>query len=721
VVLDPSHDLDGCSLGHRGVLLDFGDPSMRADLRPGWFSQGDDEVIEHEGATWLRVRARTLSASFYWPEATGDATANAFVQVRVRGGTARAVSATIDGKVLGSATLAKGETRVVDIRASAQVTLAPGGHELTLRWVGGPKSGGEGLAEVDWVHVGTGDPGEPYAAPTRGDALVDAMVGGRSLRALSMRAPGFVRCSTWIPANAMLEASLATAGGGDADVAAMLLRDRRPPVLLGTAHVAGGAAAWAPWSLPVTGLEGHGALASLALVVSRATKGTRVLLGEPRVVGPEPIAAELPATARGVVLVVLGSTSAKALAPWGGPHAAAELSALAKAGATFTAHRSSSSLSSAAVASMLTGLPPRIHALDDPDARLPEGPTTVQDACRQGGVTTAMFTANPTTGSAFGFARGWDTFAAYDPVTSAPATQVFDDAAAWIDAHKGQRFFLVVHARGGHPPWEASAEELKTMAPEGYLGIVEPQRAAEALTKVRKHPARFKEDDRARAWALYDRAIDAHDAALGRLVAALRAAGRDEDTALFVTGDVAANEGAPVPFGDSDLLDEPLLATPLVVRWPGAAALAGRRVEAPSSPIDLARSILDAFGLEPPSAFQGADLAALAEGSTAAVERPLLATRAGRFSVRWGSYVLSGGRQRESRMCDLSLDPACIADVRATSAVALEAMRRWAFGALSPVFPPPSARVPAVLDERTMAALVRWGRPATEREAADQR
>jgi hypothetical protein len=67
-------------------------------------------------------------------------------------------------------------------------------------------------------------------------------------------------------------------------------------------------------------------------------------------------------------------------------------------------------------------------------------------------------------------------------------------------------------------------------------------------------------------------------------------------------------------------------------------------------------------------------------------------------------------------MCDLSLDPACVADVRATSPLALEPMRRWAIEALAAVTPPPYARMPAVLDERATAALVRWGRPAGEHD-----
>jgi arylsulfatase A-like enzyme len=525
-----------------------------------------------------------------------------------------------------------------------------------------------------------------------------------------------------VPANATVEASLATVGGGDADVEARLVRDRHPPVVLGTAHVAGGGVSWAPWSVPVTGLDGDGALASLELVVKRATKGTRVLLGEPRAIVAESSPWPPPPPARSVVVVVLGSTAAKSLAPWGGPHAAPELSKLASAGTTFTSHRASSSLASSVLATILTGLPARVHGLDDPDTRLPHGPTTLEEACRQGSVVTAAFTADPTTGAAFGFDRGWDTFVAHDPLETAPGTAVFDDAAAWIDAHKADRFLVVIHARGGHPPWDATPDELKAMPPENYLGVLEPQRAAEELAKARKHNGRFKEDDRARAWALYDHALDEHDAALGKLLAALKTAGREDDTAVVVTSDTAPTEGPPVPFVEVDTLDEPLLATPLVIRWPGAAALEGRRVDAPTSPLDLARTVVGALGLSPiPTAFQGEDLAGLARGALVPSTRPMAATRAGRFAVRWGQFVLVGNRDRELRMCDLSLDVACVADVRSTTPLALEPIHRWAVDALAQPIPPPFPREPAVLDEHATAALVRWGRPADDRDAKDDK
>jgi arylsulfatase A-like enzyme len=331
-----------------------------------------------------------------------------------------------------------------------------------------------------------------------------------------------------------------------------------------------------------------------------------------------------------------------------------------------------------------------------------------------------MFTADPTTGAAFGFDRGWDTFVAHDPLEDTPATQVFDEAATWIDAHKADRFLVVVHARGGHPPWDATPDELKAMPPEGYLGMVEPRRAAEALTKAHKHPNRLKDDDRTRAWALYDLSVDAHDAALGRLLAAITAAGRDDDTAVIVTGDVAATEGPPVPFVDVEALDEPLLATPLVVRWPHAEGLA-HRVEAPSTPVDIARTALAALGLSPPEAFQGVDLSSPARGALVPTARPLVATRGGHFSVRWGGFVLLGSRDRETRLCDLSLDPTCVADIRATTPLALEPLHRWTLEALAPVTPPRYPREAATLDAHTLASLVRWGRPTDDREPVDQR
>ena len=79
------------------------------------------------------------------------------------------------------------------------------------------------------------------------------------------------------------------------------------------------------------------------------------------------------------------------------------------------------SYASGALASMLTGLPARVHGVSQPEAVLGTTGVTIAEAARQGGVVTAMFTANPTTGASYGFTRGWETFADPIPVTLIPA------------------------------------------------------------------------------------------------------------------------------------------------------------------------------------------------------------------------------------------------------------------------------------------------------------
>jgi arylsulfatase A-like enzyme len=707
-VLDVVHSLDRCSFGHRGLLLDFGDASTEVNVNANLPHLAANEAVEIEGATWLRLRSRSVATSFYWPSILNEPSQQPiYVEARVRGISAHSMSIAIDGRPVGRWPLEKREARITLARTPG-LSLEAGPHELSLRLSGGSPTGDEALVDVDWVHLGVGDSLEPYAAPTRQDVLVDPAPGGRSMQALAIRSPGFARCSGWIPADAKFEAYLAVEGDGDADVEARILVDRRAPVVLGTAHVTG-AAAWSPWSVPITGLDGAGAIASIEIVVRRSSKGTRVLFGAPMVVETASPTAGADRTANGVLVVVLGSTSARALGPWGGPHSVPALTNLAAVGTTFLANRAPSSLSNAVVASMLTGLPPSALRLDGSLDRLDESITLVSDACRQGGITTAMFTADPTTGAVFGFDRGWDTFVLHDLLEDEPATRVFDDAREWLDAHRADRFFIFIDARGGHPPWDASSEDLKTMAPAGYLGFIDGPRAAEALAKARRHPSRFRDDDRVRAWALHDHALDQHDAALGGLLTELQAVGRDRDTVVIVTGDVGANEGAPVPFTDPDTLDEPVLQTPLVVRWPSWSGVAGHRLDVATSPLDLARTVVQSLGLSSPPDFQGVDLASLATGRVAPAQRPLVATRGTHYSVRWGEYVLVGVGGSELRMCDLSLDPACVADVRGTSPLALESIRRYApFGWRR--HEPPQTVPQASLDGRSLASLVRWGR-----------
>lgn len=708
----PLGGTDDCVFGHRGYLLDLGDPSMRSHLAGSRLASPDLDVREHEGASWVNVRARSLELSFV---ADAETDPGIVIMARARGGAAKSASVYLNGKPVGQLTFSRNETAVLTAHAPT-TSILKGANELVLRFNGGAKAAKDVLAEIDWIRVGPNDPEgtAPFAAPTRSDVVTSVTIGGQAKRSASLRAPGFARCSAYVPSGSTLEGFIG-ASGGEAEAEVRVLVDRAEPRVVGTFHLGGPAdpAGWRPIALP---LGDVGTLAAVELVAKTSWKGTRVAFAEARVTAPVPPPATTPLPkARGVVLVVMGSMSRRLVALGGGNIQLPELAALASGGTVFDAHRATSSYASGAVGSMLTGRSPRAHGAADADAALSSTVFTIAEAARQAGIVTAMFTANPTTTEPYGFARGWETFGPKLPVEDAPATQVFEDASAWIDAHKTERFLVVVHARGGHPPWDVTSEELKELPPTVYNGSLEPKHAGEALAKARKGPARqFADPDRERAFALYGRALAAHDAALGSLVARVHTVGRDKDTAWIVTSDIGVDAAAHVPFLEEESLEENALAIPLVIR--GVEGVKAReRVTTATSGVDIAPTILEALGLPPP-ALAGQSLWASLSGRPAE-ERPLIAETTTRFSARWGAFAVLGAKEREVKVCNLSLDPDCATDVRASHALAAEALHSLAWAELVQRAPPrpagsalPAAAPPAVADGPTSAALKVWGR-----------
>lgn len=684
IVVDAAVNPSACTLGHLGPLVDFGDPSTT----PGMLTPATEyETFERDGATWTRALTSRLGVRFAGPtEAPAEPVVT--VDLRVRAVTAKHVVVVLNGKSLGEASLVRGETRVVSVHGAA--SLSSGTNELVLRFMGGAKP--EPSAEVDWAHVGAAEEGAAYVAPTHTDAMATHTLAGIPRRGFSLRGPGWLRCGAAIPEHATLEAQLGMLGEGEMDVEARVVRDRMAPLVLGSVHVRAGEP-WRAVSWPVE-LPGQ-ALGAFELVVAKGTPGARALLADVRALAPDAPAKPPEETAKNAVIVVLGSLPARALAPFGGPEPVARLASLAAEGEVFEAHRAASTWPSTSLASMLTGLPPPAHGVEE---RTTLGPSilTLVDAARQAGVGTAFVTGNPTTTADFGFARGFETFLAAMPGSGAgPA--VFDEAARWLREHESKRFLLVVHARGAHPPWDTTGEALKRLPPDGYMGPVEPQHAGEILAKARRTPpiVRLTDADRTRAAALWSLAIADHDAGLGRLLDALRESKHDGDTLVVVTSDVGVPDRAWI--SDGDPLDEGTLAVPLVVRGPGVVAKT--RTSIPTTHVDIARTTLLGMGLAPPATFTGNDLRA-----PSPTPRPRLAALGARRSLRWQGFILRTDGKREE-LCDLSLDSACAQDATASSPLALDLLRRAALEQ-----PPAVKAAPAYPGAPTLAALRAWGR-----------
>lgn len=709
-VVDFVAQADDCTLSFKGPLVDLGEPGVR--VRGSVGEELRLETVEREGASFARVRERSIAIPFFVSadEERTLAAAPTVITAHVRGGAAKGIALFVNGKPAGGLKPTKNEAKVLSATAPGALVTA-GQNEIMLRFQAPARGERDVMAEIDWIHLGAGDAERTFAAPTHRDVLVDRPLAGRIEKVFALRAESTVRCMGYLPSAATLELDVAAEGGGEVEVEARLLRDRAPALVLGHAVVGDRAVPYRMALPPGSGASSLGTVGAIEIAVVRAPKGGRALLGHPRLVAPPPPTPPKPAAPmQGAVLVVFGTVEPKSLVPYGGTLGSEGFAALARDGTTFKAHRSGSTLAEAALAAMLTGHGPRTLRLEDGDARLPAGVTTIADAARQGGVVTAFFTGNPMTTAAQGFDRSWETASAILSDVDAVGTRVFDDAAAWLRAHKDERFLLVVHARGGHPPWMATPEQLKTMAPPAYAGGLDAKHAGELLAKARHVPPllRFNDADRARAFALHAAAVTEADRALARLLAEVRALGKEERTLFVVAGDVGVSTAANVPFGDGEAPSEPLLSVPLIARGPGIFAK-GASTENPSTDVDVARTVLDALGLPPPTAFEGTDLAEVAAAPSGTVGRPLFATVLGRHSLRFGTLVLESDARREL-LCDVGLEPLCTTDVRPTHPLALFVLGRSLAAEKAPPAASGISREAAVLDPRAQALLRAWGR-----------
>ena len=110
----------------------------------------------------------------------------------------------------------------------------------------------------------------------------------------------------------------------------------------------------------------------------------------------------------------------------------------------------------------------------------------------------------------------------------------------------------------------------------------------------------------------YLRCVAGVDASVGRVLAALDAAGLADDTLVIYTSDQGFYLGEHGWYDKRWMYEESLRA-PLIVRWPGVVAPGGVDAHLTQN-IDLAPTLLAAAGLPVPASMQGVDLMPLLRG-----------------------------------------------------------------------------------------------------------
>ncbi len=705
--------LPACSIYHRGLSIDLGSSAARA--RRGYAIGPFDDVsyVDRAGASFARVFAKRLSYQFWLDEKEESV----FVGVRLHTGIASRLSAYIDNKNAGSERLGADETKVVTLPVRRR-ELTPGPHTLLLRFWGVRKlpqgSKREPYAEIDWLRVGVKDDlAATYAAPTLKDIVADEALDGRPKRSIVLRAPSTVRCPLRVASDAKLHVNLGFWGSGKGLAEVRVVADGQAPVTLKQRKVTGGSGAtWTPLDLDLSPFSGK--LVGLELRALEATRGGRIAFGEPAIVHSKPTTRPTPRTDT-VVLVVAAGLDRSGIPPWGPIGKLGALGELARQGVAFDNYRAPTTVPAGVVASMLTGLPPRAHSLEDHAARLPAAVRTINAIIKEASGRTAMFTGVPSTFAAFGFDRGWDRFESFSPVKDLPASAPIAEAARWLDKELSQdpaRRLVVIHARGMHPPWDLTRDEMSALPPQEYSGLLDARNAGITLAKIRarriRHQRRLADDDWTRLRAAEQAALLKQNAALMQLISVLKRRGAWDRTLFIFVGDVAAGAPPGIPFDPAGSLAERRLVLPLVVKFPGSA-MAGTRAEDPATAVDVAATVLDELGLDVPEHETGIDLFDSAAGAPPVAGRPLVATLGERYSTRFGSWLLSGKLGRVPSLCQLDVNPACINDALGDQPIAARTGWQWTFDAETAAARLRTPREPAQIDLDTANALTVWG------------
>jgi arylsulfatase A-like enzyme/Flp pilus assembly protein TadD len=295
-------------------------------------------------------------------------------------------------------------------------------------------------------------------------------------------------------------------------------------------------------------------------------------------------------------------------------------------------------------ATILTGAHPQSHRVSEFGAALSPAVPYLPDSLHARGYRTAAFVGSialdPKNGFAPGFDRGFNDYDAgfhqaqrgesrYQSVERR-GNEVVARATAWLARPQGP-FFLWVHLNDPHAPYAPS----------------------------------------------YDRGIAGADAAVGKLIAALRTHKLYDDALIVVAADHGESLGAHGEDSHGVFLYDETIHVPLLLKLP-QNQMAGKRVAGKVRLVDVAPTILEVAALGVPSQMQGKSLLRIAK-NTPNADQPVYSRSdfperafgwSGLQSWRAGKYLYI--RAPKPELYDLTADPGATRNLAQTSKATLD-------------------------------------------------
>jgi arylsulfatase A-like enzyme len=250
------------------------------------------------------------------------------------------------------------------------------------------------------------------------------------------------------------------------------------------------------------------------------------------------------------------------------------------------------------LASVLTGLYPSGHGVNENGYGFPDGLPTLPKLLHAAGYQTGAFLSNMCQANH----QGWDAFACSGGQDGKDVRKALEWAHG-VDAKRP--FLLWVHLFGAHPPYYNGGGGADEMDP-GYKGTLGPRK--KLLDPVMTTPVALDARDVQHLEALYDAAVQGSDRISGSLLEGLRAAGRLDHTIVIF----AADHGEELYQHNQYLYHscsvyQTTLHVPFGMSAPGLIP-AGGRVPQIVELIDVLPTLLDLVGVAVPAEQHGRSL-----------------------------------------------------------------------------------------------------------------
>lgn len=287
------------------------------------------------------------------------------------------------------------------------------------------------------------------------------------------------------------------------------------------------------------------------------------------------------------------------------------IDAFAREAVTYADAFSTTAWTKPAVASVLTGLHPMRHAVQDRRHYVPANVPLLAEYLKTAGYETTGVITNPHAASQWGFGRGFDHYDETSEWEGRSADEVND--AVFFSLDRGRKpFFFYIHTIDVHGP-EGPRVPYDKLFGGRPIGSILPK-VNPGITPLLLNNAK----------ALYDGVIRFNDFQFGRLVAKLKEMNVYDDTLIILVADHGEEHLDHGQGGHGKQLFNETVHIPMIVKYP-KGRFAGVWASHRSSLLDVAPTVLAMAGVDVPDALEGIDLGHLPDGGESpAPERRLM-------------------------------------------------------------------------------------------------